>query len=133
MRKALIILFLFICIKAYSGTVWRIENGTDLYINIICLSGYLDNLNNIKIKKEFMLGPHEQEDHDWGYDWDNDGMGLNPSNWICKAYEDGKLLASTTFDTAWGGWGIALDLIFKLEGNFYALRKSFHSFLKSWI
>lgn len=128
MKKAFIILFLFICVRAYSGTIWRMNNQTNLDIIISCESSPIDGLNNMRIKKDFLLSYHEQLDHDWGFDWDNDGMGLNPSNWICKVYDfdHGSLMSSTTFDTTWGGWGIDLELIFKAEGNHYAIRKLDH-------
>lgn len=89
-----------------SPTIWTFRNTEKSAVNLNC------SLDSSSAKPESPLsvsiGPIAAGgtyEHNWGPNWDNDGMGLIPGHWTCRRVESKGVKAATatvTFITDWG-------------------------------
>lgn len=87
-------------------TVWTFKNIAKLPVRLTCS---LDSSPAAPVAPVTLstdsIAPGGSFDHNWGPNWDNDGMGLIPGQWTCRNVETkGRLASSTTvkFSTDWG-------------------------------
>ena len=115
-KQSIIVGFIFL--PSFSGafagtysTKWSIKNATIEAVSLRC--------KNIS-QSDMAISLHSQVIaagatvvYDWGDDYYNDGMGLNPGTWACSAVNgDAKAFDLAPFSTSWGE---AVDL--KISGS----------------
>lgn len=84
------------------GTKWTLVNETDQGIVVACERQASDDGVTIHLEPTSIPAKSSLE-YAWGDAWHNDGMGLNPGLWACRAGVEGAAAADAgTFKTDWG-------------------------------
>lgn len=100
---SLIISNLLLATEVSSNTTWKLQNESDKKFTIECLGR--ESAGPIRMKLEpVIIAAHSRTDYAWGDAWYNDGMGLNPAEWTCKAQAEADSVAISLpeFSTEWG-------------------------------
>jgi len=108
----------FILLPSFSGafagtysTKWSIKNATTEAVSLRCKNISQSDMS-ISLHSQ-VIAAGATGVYDWGDDYYNDGMGLNPGTWACSAVNgDAKAFDLAPFSTAWGE---AVDL--KISGS----------------
>ena len=118
---------------AFSSTFsskWTIKNNLNQSINLTC-----KNLkeNGLNILFENKLIPHNNSViYDWGDNYYNDGLGLNPGNWQCKAQTLEEKSSPTDFMSFSTDWGENMILIIdKYDEKIVLIKKSKENLLNN--
>ena len=85
-------------------TIWTFKNAAKLPVKLSCVleSSTANPIAPVTVATD-TVAPGASFEHNWGPNWDNDGMGLIPGHWTCKNTEaKGGNTASIKFDTDWG-------------------------------
>jgi hypothetical protein len=99
----LIISNILLATEVSSNTTWKLQNESDKKVTIECLGR--ESAGPVRMKLEpVIVAAHSRTDYAWGDAWYNDGMGLNPAEWTCKAQAEGSSVAISLpkFSTEWG-------------------------------
>ena len=87
-------------------TIWTIHNTSQSQVSLSCS---LDSSSAAPAKpvtfSTDLIASGAKYEHNWGPNWDNDGMGMIPGKWTCQNIETkGRPANSTTvkFTTDWG-------------------------------
>lgn len=87
-------------------TIWTFHNTAKSPINLTCS---LDSSSAAPAKPVTLatgvIASGSKYEHNWGPNWDNDGMGMIPGKWTCQNTESKNRAANSkavTFSTDWG-------------------------------
>jgi hypothetical protein len=96
---------LFVSGQATAGsfpTNWHIKNDSRDQIALSCHGEGLGGSRSVEFPV-IVIAAGGSEDHAWGSQWYNDGLGLQAANWTCKAgTSPDKMTAAGTFSSDWG-------------------------------
>ena len=89
-----------------SPTIWTFRNTGKSAVNLSC------SLDSSSAKPESpvaistgTIAAGGKYEHNWGPNWDNDGMGLIPGHWTCRNVESKGVDAASTIITFITDWG----------------------------
>ncbi|APJ03651.1 hypothetical protein [Silvanigrella aquatica] len=101
-------------------TKWKIINNTDLAIEMKCQLG---NINHNIVLKTNPILPHAQYEYNWGQNFYNEGLGLNPGVWNCYIKKPQSKMFTQEFKAFTTDWGETLTIILESKEGKITLKK----------